>query len=88
MHFKAIIRTVDGILPQTPAVVGVDLKDAIFIFFFIMVSLLLFPKLDNLNLYATVPKQFVFCVRVFCNKGLLRQSECIRVNLPFLIMGL
>lgn len=34
VHFKAIIITVDGILPQMPVVVGVDLKDAVLIFFF------------------------------------------------------
>lgn len=33
VHFKAVIITVDGIFPQTPIVVGVDLKDTIFIFF-------------------------------------------------------
>lgn len=35
VHFKSVIITVDGILPQTPFVVGVDLKDTIFILFFL-----------------------------------------------------
>lgn len=93
IHFEAIIINVDGIFPQAPIVVGVDLKDAIFIyFFFFTVSLLLLPKLDNHNLQSVSGSQkpgfFSVSESSVVNVGALRQSKYARVNLPFLTTGL
>ena len=64
VRVKAII-TVDGILPQTRFVVGVDLKDAILQW---VSSYFQSWIISTYSLCLVVQNWFVFCVWVLCNK--------------------